>query len=130
MGVNMAGNCIFDDDAVQDAARQEIIRRYYTALYEKQEGRLDEEQIYRFELLMNQANTSIDDRRVVSAALTRSEETDQMPAAALELPDGRIITGKTTSLLGASSAVLLNALKALAGIDHDEHCLLYTSRCV
>ncbi|MBU9737010.1 DUF1846 domain-containing protein [Diplocloster agilis] len=127
MGVNMAGNCIFDDDAVQDAARQEIIRRYYTALYEKQEGRLDEEQIYRFELLMNQANTSIDDRRVVSAALTRSEETDQMPAAALELPDGRIITGKTTSLLGASSAVLLNALKALAGIDHDEHLISPTT---
>ena len=118
MGVNMVGNCIVDDAAVTAAARQEIIRRYYTALCGMREGTTDEATVRKLELLMNQAGLSTADRPVVAAALARAEETGN-PAAAIELPDGRIITGKTSSLLGASAAMLLNALKALGGIDDD-----------
>lgn len=118
MGVNMAGNCIVDDAAVTAAARQEIIRRYYTALCGMREGTTEESTVRKLELLMNQAGLSAADRPVIAAALARAEETGN-PAAALELPDGRIITGKTSSLLGASAALLLNALKALGGIDDD-----------
>lgn len=116
MGVNMVGNCIFDDDAVSDAAKTEIVRRYYSALCERRKGNLAEDVIYKLELLMKQAGTSIADRSVAAAANARAEETGA-PAAAIELADGRIVTGKTSSLLGASSAMLLNALKTLAGIE-------------
>ena len=119
MGVNMVGNCIIDDEAVKEASRNEIIRRYYKALCEQRKGNGGEEGIYKLELLMQQAGTGIDCRPVAAAALQRAEETGA-PAAAIELPDGQIVTGKTSSLLGASSAMLLNALKQLAGIDHDE----------
>lgn len=122
MGVNMAGNCIIDDEAVQEAARQEIIRRYYQALYERRLGLISDDVLYRFELLMNQAKASVEDRPVIAAAVKRAEDTG-MPAAAIELPDGRIVTGKTTPLLGASSAALLNALKTMAGIEHDVHLI-------
>ena len=118
MGVNMAGNCIIDDEACREASRQEIIRRYYHALCDQKQGRVDEAAVYKVELLMNQAGVSTHDRAVASSALARAEETG-LPASAIELPDGRIITGKTSPLLGASAAVLLNALKALGGIQHD-----------
>lgn len=116
MGVNMAGFGIIDDEATREAASQEIIRRYYNTLCQKRQGNADDEQIFKIELLMKQAEITTDDRPVVSAAMVKAEATGE-PAAAIELPDGRIITGKTSTLLGASSAMLLNALKALAGIE-------------
>ncbi len=118
MGVNMAGNAICDDEACRDAAKQEIIRRYYEALSNLRKGNGEESAVSRIEILMNQCGVTADERTVVSAANARAEETDG-PAAAIELSDGRIITGKTSSLLGASSAMLLNAMKALAGIDNE-----------
>ncbi len=117
MGVNMAGNCIIDDEACQEASRQEIIRRYYHTMCDQRLGRVDESAVVKLELLMSRAGVSVDDRPVVAAALRRAAATE-MPAAAIELPDGTVITGKTSSLLGASAAALLNALKALGGIDH------------
>lgn len=117
MGVNMAGNCIIDDEICKEASRQEIIRRYYHALCEQRQGRLDKEAVYKVELLMNKVGVSTGDRTVAKAALTRAEQTG-LPAAAIELDNGKIITGKTSSLLGASAAVLLNALKELGGINH------------
>ena len=81
-----------------------------------------EEEVYKIELLLKQAHVTIEERKVVPAALKREEETGA-PAAAMELPDGRIVTGKTSELLGASSALLLNALKELAGIEHDKHVI-------
>lgn len=122
MGVNMAGNCIFDEDAVQDAARQEIVRRYYTALCDRRQGLCEDETVYKLENLMQQAKVSPEIRPVVAAALRVAEETGN-PAGAIELPDGEIITGKTTGLMGASSATMLNALKRLAGIDHEHHLI-------
>lgn len=122
MGVNMAGNCICDDEACRDASNQEIIRRYYQALNGLAEGTSTEEEVFKIELLMKQAHITVNDRAVVDAALKRAEETGA-PAAALELPDGSIITGKTSNLLGASAALLLNALKKLAGIEDDVHII-------
>ena len=116
MGVNMVGNCIVDDDVVVEASRQEIIRRYYTALCEQRENMTSSDTVVKLDMLMKQANTSSVDRQVVAAAIAKAEET-KTPATALQLPDGRIVTGKTSSLLGAASALLLNALKVLAGID-------------
>ena len=118
MGVNMVGNCIFNDEAVSAAARTEIVRRYYKALNDHRKGNLGDDVIYKLELLMKQAGTSVADRLVVAAANERAEETGD-PAAAIELMDGTIVTGKTTDLLGASSAMLLNALKKLAGIGKE-----------
>ena len=116
MGVNMAGFAIIDDQITRQASNQEIIRRYYSALCQKRKGNADNELVYKIELLMKQAGITIDDRPVISAAKVKAEATGE-PAAAIELPDGRVITGKTSELLGASSALLLNALKALAGIE-------------
>ena len=118
MGVNMAGSCIIDDEACREASRQEIIRRYYAALNGLLTGSCTEDEVYKLELLMERAQVTAENRRVVGAALRRAEITGG-PAAAMELDDGRMITGKTTNLLGASAALLLNALKALAGIDHE-----------
>ena len=116
MGVNMAGNCIIDDDATKEAARMEIVRRYYAALCDLRKGNGTKESVDKIELLMKQANVSIEDRPIVKAANDKDKETEA-PAAAMMLNDGRIVTGKTSSLLGASSAMLLNALKTLAGIE-------------
>ena len=116
MGVNMAGYCICDDEACCAASRQEIIRRYYATACAQLRGFCAPVEVHRQELLMNQIGLSAADRPVIAAALARAEDTDG-PAVALELPDGTIITGKTTSLLGASAACLLNALKSLGGID-------------
>ena len=122
MGVNMAGNCIIDDEVCQNAARQEIIRRYYKSLNALAQGTCPEEETRKIELLMNQAHASVEDRAVVKVSLDLEEKTGA-PAAALELHDGRIVHGKTSDLLGPSAALLLNALKALAGIDHDSHLI-------
>ena len=118
MGVNMAGKCIVDDDAVCKASRQEIIRRYYTALCDMRKGTGTNEIIDKIKLLMEKGEISISERPVVAAANTKAELTGE-PASAIELPDGRIITGKTSSLLGAYSAMLLNALKELAGLPDE-----------
>ena len=113
MGVNMVGNCIVDDEAVCAAARAEIIRRYYHALCQVRKGNAEPEQVYKLELLMEQAHVSTKDRPVAAAAVEKAQETGG-PAVAIELMDGTIVTGKTTSLLGASAVMLLNALKHLA----------------
>ena len=122
MGVNMAGNCICDDAVCQEASRQEIIRRYYQSLADMLTGKRPESDAEKIELLMNQAQITVADRKVVSAALERAESSHS-PAAALELPDGTMVTGKTSHLLGASAALLLNATKQLAGIDHKTHVI-------
>jgi len=122
MGVNMAGNCICDDEACREASRQEIIRRYYDSLRKQLIGSCSDDEVHKLEMLMKQTKSSVEDRSVVKAALARAEETGG-PAAALELHDGRMITGKTSNLLGAASSLLLNALKELAGIDHERHVI-------
>ena len=116
MGVNMAGFCISDDAACRRAAKQEILRRYYTALCERRKGNAGDGPVFKIELLMKKAGITTADRPVVMAANIKSEETGA-PAAAMEMPDGNVLTGKTSPLLGASSALLLNSLKYLAGID-------------
>ena len=118
MGVNMAGFAIIDDEIVREASKQEIIRRYYSALVNARQGMGEQADVARIELLMKQVGTSVKERAVVSAALQKAESSGG-PATALELPDGRIITGKTSSLLGASSSLLLNCLKELAGIPDE-----------
>ena len=122
MGVNMVGNCIVDDEAVRQASYQEIVRRYYAALCDAKQGKASEDVVFKLELLMKKVGVTPDIRRVVKPALERAEQTG-MPATAIELPDGRIITGKTSDLLGASSALLLNALKALGEIPQDLHLI-------
>ncbi len=126
MGVNMAGFGIIDDEVVREASKQEIIRRYYSSLCQRRQGISDEEECLKIELLMKQAEISVDDRKVVSAAKVKAEATGE-PAAAIELPDGRILTGKTSELLGASSAMLLNALKELAGLDDAKELIKATT---
>ena len=122
MGVNMAGYCITDDDAVCEASKREIIRRYYTSKCRQLKCLEDDETVYKIELVMKQAGVTALDRAVTVAALKRAEETGK-PAAALELEDGTVITGKTTNLLGASSALFLNVLKYLADIPDNIHLL-------
>ena len=125
MGVNMAGNCIFDDEAVKAAANDEIIKRYFAAKCNNMRGANNKNEIYKLELLLNNAGLSIYDRACTAAAEKLAEETGA-PAASIELPDGKIISGKNSKLLGCVSAMMLNALKELAGID-DEILLLSPS---
>lgn len=122
MGVNMVGNCIFDDDVVITAANQEIIRRYYNAMCNNKKGNSPESEVYTLELLMKQSKLTKDDRLVIAPALEKAEETGA-PAAAIQLSDGTIVTGRTSSLLGACAAMLLNALKTLGGIREDIHLI-------
>ncbi|MGN0526286.1 MAG: DUF1846 domain-containing protein [Acutalibacteraceae bacterium] len=118
MGVNMAGYCIIDDEVCCKASYDEIIRRYFNALCDKKNGARNDSDITKIESLMNQAGISVDTQRpAVKAALNRSAETGDKPAVAIELPDGTMVTGKTSDLLGSASAALLNALKVIAGID-------------
>lgn len=117
MGVNMAGYCIFDDEACKNASKEEIIRRYYVALNELVNGNVDESQILTLELIMQQAKISTDDRKVTVAAKEKASKS-KVPSAAIELSDGTIITAKTSELLGTSAALILNATKHLAGLDH------------
>lgn len=119
MGVNMAGNCIMDDEACRDASRCEIIRRYYKAQCQKKITGESKDDLTKLQLLMNQTGVSTNYRMVVGAAMERQDMTGGLPAAAVELPDGRIVTGRTGELLGAASSALLNALKTLAGIDQE-----------
>lgn len=118
MGVNMAGFCIVDDEVCRRASRQEIIRRYYDIICRRKKGEATESETMKIDVLMKKANLSVTERRVVEPALKKAELTGN-PAAAIELPDGRIVTGKTSDLLGASAALLLNSLKTLAGIADD-----------
>ena len=127
MGVNMAGNCIVDDDASCNASKREIIRRYYKCLCEQRINGFAKDDLYKLELLMNQAGISTSYRQVVTKASERSVRTDGHPAVAIELPDGTVVTGKTGDLLGASASALLNALKELAGIDHELDLVSATS---
>ena len=122
MGVNMAGNCIIDDNACQVASKQEIIRRYYQSLnrYAKDDASKDE--VYKVELLMKQAKVTTEDRAVVPIANNLAKETGA-PAAALELPNGKIVTGKTSDLLGPSCSVLLNAIKTLGDMEDSLHLI-------
>lgn len=122
MGVNMAGNCIIDDSVVRSASQQEIVRRYYTALCDQRKGLISEDVVCKLEILMNKAEITVHDRAVIAPAMQRAALTGA-PAAAMELPDGTIVTGKTSDLLGASAALLLNALKTLAGIDDSAHLI-------
>lgn len=122
MGVNMAGCCIVDDEACCEASKQEIIRRYYAGLCQHRQGMGDDGTVQKLRSLMNQAGLTEADRPVVSKCNEKATLTEQ-PAAALQLADGRIITGKTSNLLGASAALLLNALKALGGIKDDIHLI-------
>ena len=122
MGVNMAGNCIIDDAATCAASNEEIIRRYYNTLCQVRKGQADQEQVYKLKLVMEQAHIKPEDRKVAVAALKEAEETNG-PAVAIELQNGAIVTGKTTSLLGACASALLNALKHLAGIPDEVRLL-------
>ena len=122
MGVNMVGNCIVDEETVKNAAAQEIIRRYYAAACDAKRGKGGEEPVRKLELLMRKLGVTENDRPVVAPALELAEKTG-LPAAAMELPDGRIVTGKTSALLGASAALLLNALKALGHIRDELHLI-------
>ncbi len=116
MGVNMAGKCIVNDEVVCTAAKQEIVRRYYDTLCGNRKGTATDAEVYKLELLMKQAGVSTEDRRCVHAALAKEQATGA-PAAAMELPDGTMLTGRTSGLLGACSALLLNALKYFAELD-------------
>ena len=122
MGVNMAGYCIIDDEACRRASEQEVIRRYYATACLVRQGLSEPGEIHKQELIMNQLGVSSQDRPVVAAACRKAEQTGQ-PAMALELPDGRIVTGRTSSLLGPSAALMLNALKELGGINDEMHLL-------
>ncbi len=118
MGVNMNGMCIVDDEAAREASNQEIIRRYYHTLTDVRRGYAPESAIQKIEVIMNKAGLLPMDRRCVQPALKKAEETNG-PAVAIELPDGRIVTGKNSSLLGAASAALINAMKAVSNFDDD-----------
>ncbi len=122
MGVNMVGNCIVDDEVVCEAARQEILRRYYTALCDRRRGAGSDEIVFKLELLMKQAGVTPEIRPVIQAAEAAAEESGE-PAVAIQLPDGEIVIGRTSDLMGPSSAALLNALKRLAGIDASVHLI-------
>ncbi len=122
MGVNMAGNCIVDDDIVCQASKDEIIRRYYQVLKDRVNGKCSDAVLYKMELIMKQAGVRPSDRGVVNSALARAQESGK-EVCAIQLPDGRCVTGITSPLLGASSAALLNALKAATGIADEVHLM-------
>lgn len=117
MGVNMAGNCIVDDEVCREASTQEIIRRYYKCLCDKRRNGESKDNLQKLELLLQQAHVKVTDYKVVEAALAKEKATGGQPAAAIELPDGTIVTGKTSDKLGPLAAAVLNALKVLANID-------------
>jgi uncharacterized protein (UPF0371 family) len=119
MGVNMIGHCISDEEVCENAAREEVIRRYYYALCKLAEKGSNEHEVNKIALIMKQAKLTTDFRRTTVAAHRKQEESGG-GAAAIELHDGTIITSRTSSLLGPSAALLLNATKHLAGIPHDK----------
>jgi uncharacterized protein (UPF0371 family) len=123
MGVNMAGCCITDDEIVREASKDEIVRRYFSILCDRRNGRLSDKVVEKIAIVMNQAGVSTDERKVVTQALERSVQTGGEPAVAIELPDGRVISGKTSALLGSSAAALMNAVKTLGGIEKATHLI-------
>ncbi len=116
MGVNMAGFCVVDDEVCKAASRDEIIRRYYDAQCDARKARVGKEVVGKIEILMSKQGLTVEDRKPVVPALKKAEKT-KGPAVAIATTDGGIVTGKTSKLLGASAAALLNALKQLGGID-------------
>ena len=122
MGVNMAGCCIVDDELCRSASREEILRRYYDAQCDARKGRAKKEVVGKIELLMGKMGLTVEDRSAVAPALAKAEQTGA-PAVAIALPDGRIVTGKTSPLLGSSAAALLNALKMLGEIADEEELI-------
>ena len=119
MGVNMAGNCIIDDEVCREASLNEIVRRYYKCLCDQKASGVVKQERFKLELLMNQAGIALGERAVEKRAHACSDATGGQPAAAIELADGTIVVGKNGPLLGAASSALLNALKKLAGIDQE-----------
>ena len=122
MGVNMAGNCIVDDAACCDASRQEIIRRFYAEKCAVKKGTGNPEAVNKIRVLMKQTGITAEERPVIAAALKKAEDTGN-PAVAIEIGEDRLVTGKTSELMGASAAAVLNALKALAGINENMHLI-------
>lgn len=122
MGVNMVGNCIIDDEVCREASNQEIIRRYYHALNRLAKGEGSNDEVYKIEVLMKQAKINTSLRCVVNAAIEKAQA-NYSPAAAMQLPNGMIVTGKTSTLLGSSAALILNAVKALGNIPDDIHLI-------
>ena len=122
MGVNMAGNCIFDDEAVSEASRQEIIRRYFRYLCEMKKDMCSETVVRKLEMLMSQLDIEPTEREVVAPAREMAAETGE-PAVALQLPDGQIVLGHISERMGASAAVIMNALKRLAGLPRKVHLI-------
>ena len=116
MGVNMAGNCIIDDEICREASRMEILRRYYNTLVARVRGEADEEQVRKLELVMQKADVTTELCPAFAAANEKAAETGA-PAGAMVLPDGQMVTGKTSDLLGASASMLMNALKLMGGIN-------------
>jgi len=119
MGVNMAGNCIIDDEVCREASLNEIVRRYFKCLCDQKASGVVKQERFKLELLMNQAGIALGERAVEKRAHACSDATGGQPAAAIELADGTIVVGKNGPLLGAASSALLNALKKLAGIDQE-----------
>ncbi|MBR6186143.1 MAG: DUF1846 domain-containing protein [Clostridia bacterium] len=122
MGVNMVGNCIVDDEACREAAKQEIIRRYYAARCLVRQGHAEMSEVEKLQMLLQKMGLSDNDRPVIAAARVRAELTGA-PALAIQLQDGTIVTGKTTDLLGPSAAVVINAVKAQGGIEKKRHLI-------
>ncbi|MGT2715533.1 DUF1846 domain-containing protein [Streptococcus respiraculi] len=122
MGVNMVGYSIIDEEAAIAASKEEIIRRYYQTLVDFKAERVPESAVKKIELLMNEVGVSASDRKVTIAAREKAEVTGQ-PALAIELPNGEIVTGKTSDLFGPSAAVIINAIKNLAKIDKKTHLI-------
>lgn len=118
MGVNMVGFCISDDEVCCKASKDEIIRRYYTATNKLADGACNDNEVHKIQMLFNQLKISTTDRRATVAALERKERSGHT-SAAIELEDGTIITSQSSPLLGCCAALLLNATKHLAGIDHE-----------
>ena len=126
MGVNMAGNCISDDEVVCRASKDEIIRRYFSTMCDSRRGRGSPAAVEKLELIMQTAGVTVDERPVVGAALEKSKsvaDPNHPEAVAIELPDGRIVTGKTSALLGPAAAAVLNAIKAMCDIPKDVHLI-------
>ena len=126
MGVNMAGYAISDDEACSEASKQEIIRRYLKALAKERRDSLDPDESDKIALIMKGNNVDVNERSVYKRANEVAEERG-CPAAAIELSDGTVITGKTNDLFGCSSSMLLNAMKYLAGIDKEVDLISKTS---
>ncbi|MCL2030130.1 MAG: DUF1846 domain-containing protein [Oscillospiraceae bacterium] len=123
MGVNMAGRCITDDVAVCEAARQEILRRYYRTRLDHKLGRVEETAIHKVEMIMSRLNLRAEDRDVVAPALAKERERGA-PAVAVRLPDGHVVAGRATGLMSAPAAAVLNAMKSKAGIPDDLHLIM------